>query len=511
MSFVVQQADLDVALQEKRTINIRAELLNHNFQTVESLEGEVVRDDYSIDADSDIRRTYNVSVVVNNSTFHIGRDTKIWFDKYIRITVGLFDIREQVFRWYPIGLFIFSTANYNYDSASRTLTLSCVDITAKLTGLRNGQLSGLGVSIPAITTNNNGNEVENMIRSAIKSAVTQLGGISKFRIEDVGEPVPYDLHFSTGTNVWEIITTLRDLYPGWETYFDDELFICQPIPLYLNEPIVLDAEHFAPFVISEDTSVDFSPVKNVTEVWGRCLSADYFTENSSMNASGIYQLTFSGVTSLSHGTTFGFVADRNNIANARININNFDALPILGERSIPIAPNRIKAATAYVVRYVRIGNEQHFYFQGEHQVCAVTKLVSEYPSSEKIEYDLLHEPTKNISYIVNPDSPFCSDFPDMGEIRNVLSDGEYNNIYSSDLAIMRAEYENWRTTDLLETINLSMVDLPILDVNSKIEYHSHNLDKIETYLVKRKSGSTTAGQSNVTLRKFQPIYPWLRE
>ena len=47
---------------------IRIELLNYQYQTVDSLEGNAIDGTITIDANSDIRRTATVTVVVNNST-----------------------------------------------------------------------------------------------------------------------------------------------------------------------------------------------------------------------------------------------------------------------------------------------------------------------------------------------------------------------------------------------------------------------------------------------------------
>jgi hypothetical protein len=237
------------------------------------------------------------------------------------------------------------------------------------------------------------------------------------------------------------------------------------------------------------------------------LDAKYFAATSKMVGS-VYNLSF---TSVALGeTSYGFTADATNVLNPQIQINSYSAYPIVGEGNTPIKPGRIVAGKSYVVKYITSGSSNYFYFQGEYEICAITKLVSKTPSAAKIAYDLLNEPTANISYIVNPDSPFCSDYPDVGEIRQVLSGGEYENIYGEDLALQRAEYENWKSTDLLDTIELDMIFIPWLKVNQKIEYYSQSLGKAQVYLVKSISGSSSQDTMRVSCQKFQPLYPWLR-
>jgi hypothetical protein len=429
----------------------KLELLDKEFKTVETIEGEVVEDNYSIDAESDIRRTYNVTLIVKDSALLIGSDRKIWLDKYIRVSTGIIHSRTREIRWYPLGIYIFSAADYSYDASTKTLTLSCLDRMAELTGTRNGQVSGIAVSIPMKVTNSGGAEVYNTIRSAMVDTVTQLGKISKYRIEDVGgisnsgevladeKSIPHDLEFGAGTYVFDIIRQLRDLYPGWETYFDDDRFICQPIPTAVSDPIVLDSGTLASLVVSENTNVDFGAVKNVTEIWGASLQTEYYTSNVNITADGPYRLMYTqSISSLVTGTRFGFKAPADSQSGAQIKVNSLAAYPILAEGNTPIAAGRIKAGKSYVVRY----SGGYFYFMGEYQICAVSKLMSREPSSNQVQYDLANEPTTNISYVVEPDTPFGCDI--IGEIRQVLAGSDYDATYSEGLAVQRAEYENWK-------------------------------------------------------------------
>jgi hypothetical protein len=382
---------------------------------------------------------------------------------------------------------------------------------ARLSGVRNGTLPGIDISIPARVKNSQGVEVDNMIRSAMVSTITELGGIDRYRIEDCGKSVPIDLHFGAGSTVWDVISELRDLYPGQEVHFDEEsVFIFQPIPLYDNDPIVFDAETLAPLVISEDTNVDFGSIFNVTEVHGRSQDAEFYTDDVSMSGN-LFRLNYSeAVIGLQHGMTFGFKASNNNVSGSRIQIDSFPPHSIIGEGNLPIVANRIEPGKSYVVTYVVSGNQSWFYFNGSYEICAVSKLVSKQPTPEKIAFDLLHEPTSVISYIINPESPFCSDFEDVGEIRKVYSGGEFDNIYSEDLCRQRSDYQNWRDTALLDTITLSIIDVPWLRVNQRIEYYSSNLGRTCIYLIKSKSGSTTDGKSTITCQRWQALYPWLR-
>jgi hypothetical protein len=519
MKYTPQQSDFEVIQNNNRVVNIRLELLNRNMQIVDTLHGSLMQDSYVIDATSEVRRTYTATIIVTDSSFKVGRDTKIWMDKLIRVSVGIFYIPENDFRWYSIGLFVFTTTNYSFNATTQTLNITCVDLVANLNGARNGQLSGHGTSIPAVVADKNnepeldvnGNPIRNMIRSAMLSTVTQLGEIKRYRIEDIGESVPYDLNFDAGATVWSIISTLRDLYPAWETYFDEDLFVYQPIPTYTNEPILMDARALAEFVVSENTALNFGDIYNVVEIFGKTLDAQYFTSDCVMSSDGAYNLTYADtVTSLTNGTTFGFKASANNIDGMKIKINDFVAYPVIMDGNIAIPSNTIIADEVYVIKYVVNGAESNFYLQGQYQIHSVSKLYSKMPSQEQISYDLANEFSNNITYVINPDNPFCIDYG-LGEIRQVLSDGEYANIYTDKLCKERSDYELWKNTYLKDTIELSMVNIPFLDVNTKVEYYSNNLGRTDTYLVLSIRGSTSNGLSNVVMVRYQPLYPWITE
>lgn len=498
MAYIPQEYDLQLLNQSDRRVYSKIELLSKStFKVLEQLESELLDDDYSIDADSDIRTTYNLRLFIKNSTFTISSSNKIWIDKYIKIYIGLYSVRLKDIVYYPIGIFTFSSGNYSYDATKKELSLSCVDMMAELTGDLNGKVSGLSTKIPAGSS----------IRDSIISTVTQLGKISKYRIDDVGQTVPYDLEFNTGANTFDIIKELRDLYPGWETFFDNDTFVCQKYPTCETDPVVLDANMMSNLVISEDTSIDFSQIKNVIELWGKCLDANYYTATVTYGGAK-YTGTYDGVSALVNGKTFGFLAPSTNTGNDYFQVNALTSYQIFGENNTALAAGKIQSGHAYVVKYVVSGSSGYFYFCGEYQISAVAILVSAEPDSATKAADLANNPTRNISYVVRPTSPFCRDLDGVGEIREILSSGEYENIYSEDLATQRAEYELWKATDLLDTITLDMIEIPWLGVNQKIEYTSNVAGVTGTYIVKKKTGSSTGGTMTITCQKFQPLYPW---
>lgn len=489
------QEDVKMLSQSIRDVYCYIDILNEDLKKIGSIEGDVISDSYGFTAESDIRKTMSLTIHVIDSSYLIGRDKKIWFDKYLDVSMGVKHLLTGEIRRYPVGLFLFYDIGYRYDEANRTLSLGLVDLVADLNGDRRGYLSGTGTMIPA------GSD----IRDAMVSTITELGGVSKYRIDPIGKTVPYDLDFSQGETVLGIVRTLRDLYPGWETFFDREVFVCQRYPTTTSAPVVVDDTILQPLVRSENIQTQMNRVRNVIEVWGKCLDAEHYTEDVSVSGSEI-QVVYAAVTELTSGATYGFKAGADNTGACTFKINALEAYPILGENDEELAPGQIVAGRSYVVKYDATGQTGSFYFQGEYQVAAIAKLVEAAPSAEKIAEDLLREPTDNIFYVVEPDSPYTIEA--IGEMRDIKYGGEYDNIVSEDLAEQRAKYDLWLATDMIDNIVLECVEIPWLDVNQKIRYTPFSTGVTHEYIVTSKNGSTTGGTMTINCTKFQPLYSW---
>lgn len=128
-----------VVLQGIQNRYIKIELLNYNFQTVDMIEGVVTAGSVSIDANADVRRTASITLVVENSTFEVSNGSKVWLDKYLRVYFGTEDLRTGNIAYTNCGVYIIDAPTYEYNAQSNTLTLSLLDLMAKLTGVRNGR------------------------------------------------------------------------------------------------------------------------------------------------------------------------------------------------------------------------------------------------------------------------------------------------------------------------------------------------------------------------------------
>ena len=276
-SLNITSAQFSSVMQNIQSRYINLELLNYQFQTVDNVEGVALSGSISIDANSDMRRSANVSLIVKNSSFEVQSGGKIWLDKYIRIYVGIESFNTNNIEWINCGIFIIDAPSYQYDISTNTLTLTLLDLMAKLTGTRNGYLEG----IPTVLS-----EGEN-IRQAIIDTLA-LGGFTNYIVEEAPDPgtIPNDLEFPQGSTIYDLLKGLRDIYPNYEMFFDiNGVFYYKPIPTGEDEPVLIDDTLWSKVVTSEQVDVDFQNVKNSIEVYGRTHDPAYFCFGT-YNASG---------------------------------------------------------------------------------------------------------------------------------------------------------------------------------------------------------------------------------
>lgn len=62
-----------------------------------------------------------------------------------------------------------------------------------------------------------------------------LSGLRSSQIDGVSTESP------AGASMYDIVVKLRNLYPGWETFFSlDGVFVCRPVPTLESGPILYD-------------------------------------------------------------------------------------------------------------------------------------------------------------------------------------------------------------------------------------------------------------------------------
>ena len=478
MPINVGQDDYNILSQQIITKYIKLEILNFQYNVVDEISGNLTAMSVNIDSESDLRRSCNLTFVVTDSSFDVKAGNKIWLDKFCRPWVGYENIYTGKIQWYNQGIYLINAPSWRYNATTHELSLAGLDLASKLTGLRNGELEGIPTKIPAGSS----------VREAMIAAI-ELAGFTKYTISECKDvdgniiAVPNDIEIAQGGTVWNIVTQLRDILPRYETFFDvDGVFIYQPIPTGSGDPVIIDDTIWPNLLIDESINNDFESVKNYIEVYGRTLDPSYFSTNTTYSGSTLSLTVADYPTALTDNTIVGFTTpstgDISATGGIRLKMNSLTA-SVLYEYGTNNPVTALDNETYYVAYY-----NQGWYLMG-------------------------HQQPVGIAYDDNPDSPFYVN-GSIGRIRHVLYGGEYENITSDRLALERAKYELWKSTRLQDSITLTSIPNPWLDVNVLISHaiRGKSQENAAQYIIKSISTDYgIEGTQSINAITYYPLYP----
>lgn len=478
MPINVGQDDYNILSQQIITKYIKLEILNFQYNVVDEISGNLTAMSVNIDSDSDLRRSCNLTFVVTDASFDVKAGNKIWLDKFCRPWVGYENIYTGKIQWYNQGIYLINAPSWRYNATTHELSLAGLDLASKLTGLRNGELEGIPTKIPAGSS----------VREAMIAAI-ELAGFTKYTISECKDvdgniiAVPNDIEIAQGGTVWNIVTQLRDILPRYETFFDvDGVFIYQPIPTGSGDPVIIDDTIWPNLLIDESINNDFERVKNYIEVYGRTLDPSYFSTNTTYSGSTLSLTVADYPTALTDNTIVGFTTPSTGDISATGGISlkmNSLAASVLYEYGTNNPVTALDNETYYVAYY-----NQGWYLMG-------------------------HQQPVGIAYDDNPDSPFYVN-GSIGRIRHVLYGGEYENITSDKLALERAKYELWKSTRLQDSITLTSIPNPWLDVNVLISHaiRGKSQENAAQYIIKSISTDYgIEGTQSINAITYYPLYP----
>ena len=478
MPINVGQDDYNILSQQIITKYIKLEILNFQYNVVDEISGNLTAMSVNIDSESDLRRSCNLTFVVTDASFDVKAGNKIWLDKFCRPWVGYENIYTGKIQWYNQGIYLINAPSWRYNATTHELSLAGLDLASKLTGLRNGELEGIPTKIPAGSS----------VREAMIAAI-ELAGFTKYTISECKDvdgniiAVPNDIEIAQGGTVWNIVTQLRDILPRYETFFDvDGVFIYQPIPTGSGDPVIMDDTIWPNLLIDESINNDFESVKNYIEVYGRTLDPSYFSTNTTYSGTTLVLTVADYPTTLTDNTIVGFTTPSTGDISATSAISlkmNSLASSLLHEYGTNNLVTHLDNETYYVVYY-----NQGWYLMG-------------------------HQQPVGIAYDDNPDSPFYIN-GSIGRIRHVLYGGEYENITSDKLALERAKYELWKSTRLQDSITLTSIPNPWLDVNVLISHaiRGKSQENAAQYIIKSISTDYgIEGTQSINAITYYPLYP----
>lgn len=516
----------DKILIQQPTVNYRYRIFieddNRNrFGILENIKVS----NYTIDSNSTTRRTIQLSIynIADISSF-----LYLYMKMNFVFEIGIQNIIDDSYNWYPCGTYIMSETSTTYDSTNNVLSTTLVDWSAKLDGTRNGQVGGA----PTIIIQQKDSEGNiTTIQKALINFITSEGITKDYIIEDIGEfygiqsmnpdylsyrednpdwnKMPYDIEFSAGDTQQDMISEVVNLYPNVQEYFDVYNNLCvNMIPSCINDPIILDNSFIEKILLgtgTENVTYDIQSVKNVTEIFGKLFEIDRTSEVCTYDNNGLYSLTLDEYTEYISYELIAFKPQNTNGNNTRIKINSLPEIPLFLEYSSVSIPQNTFVINEYNVIRLNKNSDGSFiaYYLGQYQphaLCVLTNnLNDDYYTKNYFEnkYNC-----KNV-VLREENSPFA--VQKIGEILDSKSGDEFDNILSNSVAEQNAIYQNKKSSSMNETIQISTKMIPWLDVNYKIEYKKSNGNLAE-YIIQSISNDIESYSSIITLQKFYPLY-----
>ena len=506
-SYYYTQKDIGILSQNEKIITVSIQLLNSSFKIIQEFGAALISMSLSIDANSDIRRTGTLNIFPEFDGYELTQESVLWVDRFIRIYLNFYHTPSKSYVPYCMGTFLVDTKTFTYDVDNDSLSITLLDMMSKLDGTYGGELGNETVVI---------HEGE-IIRNAMISAIA-LADIDKYVIDDIGtylsssdnnNKVPYEISIDGGTDVLSVVKELRDLYPGWETFFDVYgIFYCQMIPTCKDDNNVITSDIFDKniAIYSETRNYSYSSIKNVIQVYGEEYEdIDYFAnnENSQFN-NNVLNVNFEKFDKYENSMLLAIKLSCNNPSNFCININSFGIVPVVLSVNVPIPENYLVKDIVYILQYTNGSFEYVSSFQPKGLSVLVSKELTE---GQKIQWYEKYNCT-NTSFIIEPDNPFTVDKIGIKYTKN--KDTREMQIITSDKeALDFAEYELWRKARLVNDITITCDIIPFLDVNQKFTYRHQKSGKINTYITKTIGIeiSQDNAQMTITASEFNQLYP----
>lgn len=573
------QAEYNLAKQRLRVKYFKINLLNYQFQNVGELTGDTIETpSFTIDANSDIRRTCSIVFTPRDSSFDIRQGNKIWLDKYVQVFVGQKDMRTNKIEYTNMGIYLINNPQRVYSATDNTLTIQGVDLMARMTGLRNGNLQGIPYLVPQGSN----------VRVAI-IACLEIAGFTKYVVDECEIDTPNDIKIDVGGTIYQILTKLRDILPNYQMYFDvDGVFHYNKIPSGKNEQVMVDDDIWNVNVVNYQKATSFETLKNSIEVFGKTHDIKNYGGQATIDGD-TYKISIAGVKKLRKNTKIGFNTNvdlgqtkKLSVTTTKTKVNSStgevttetttETYPIRTEKGV--VPTFKNEDTYYVVKFV-FGTD-HWEFtnvqQVENPVVAVISddvyIINDANISQltdgmtytfrtpktggenvylpyfrinnlkKLEIKntvkLRNDTTYTLKYFEaseydqekyfqfmgevtpyaqikeeNPDSPYYVG-GSVGEIRQVLQGGDYDNIYTSDLAMERAKYELYRLCRLQDSVTINTIPIYWLDVNWLIEItlpNKYGIEEKELYMIKSINiGNGLGATQSIIASKYYPFY-----
>ncbi len=532
MKYNITQDDKNILLQSSLQYKYRLLVINKDGAIIDELSSLQVVGSYSIDADSDIRRTTSFTMYLDSSYKDYSVEQKLyeWIGCSFELQIGMYSIRNDAYHWYKCGYYFITSANTSYNSVENSISTNLSDWFSKLNGTRNGQLGGKPT---ILIENKNENDVPVTIKQATEDLLQKGTDIENYLIDDIGEfagipqnnadyleyrasnpewnQLPYDLKYEAGCMMGDILSEIKELYPNCQMYFDIYGNFCfNQIPSCEHDMVTLDNTFLQDILLadaSEGVSYDIESIKNVTEVFGPTYEITRYAQ-SCVTSGNTYVLSIEKYTDYSSGDIIAFVPDTASADNMQLQVTGLAVLPVYHENKTEyVQANTLQAGETYVLQIKKVKEAYVAYYLGQfqpHALCVLTDSEKDATYTKAYFAEKYDCKESNITLRVEPNSPFT--IQRLGEILDVKHGDTFDNILSDSVALENAIYYNRKSSSMNETVTIHTKMIPFLDVNEKVEYKKQQDNSTNYYIIKSISNDTDSNTSSIVMCKFYPLY-----
>lgn len=563
----ITEQQYSIVKQPYREIYCKVNLLNYQFQVVDEISGVVINDSWTISATSDIRRTGSLIITPDDDeAYRIQAGSKIFLDKYVQVYIGIKDEVTREIIYNNMGIYLINNPTHTFDSTNNTITLQLVDLMAKLTGLRNGALTGYEYQLKE------GQDVKEIIVAVLAEV-----GFTNYSIEiNDGDyqTIQFDMSVDGTNTLYDILKTINEnQYINYQMYFDvNGVFHFKRIPMGHGDAVMVDDDIWKYAYISHEVTTDYESLKNDIIVLGKTHTATKYSNDCTLT-DHTFTMSSASVKREKNHIKLAFTTPEDMTPTVDgeqyyLNLNNYGAYPLqttLGSLHFSLLPN-----TYYVVKLQKFGRESTSLIgaQGvttytlkkalplEDMGITASDLVGWYISATAkslneaitqgvtiVSYDeenltltlsatlnsekawngrmcYIYNPDTSSTYWQfmgenqpraevkeeNPDSPFYVNGT-VGDIRIVLSGGDYDNISTTELARERAQWELYTRCRLNDSLSLTTLPIYWLDVNWLIDITLPTENQTKRFITKEItiSSGVTATQT-IEMMSYYDFY-----
>ena len=123
MKYPITEYDKELLLQHQLYYKIRVSVVNNDEAVIDMLTGIYTCGSLNIDSDSNIRRTANFTIKLDDFVDNIEAKISNWLGLYYVVELGIKDIRTDEYIYYPCGKYCITGASTEYNASTNSALL----------------------------------------------------------------------------------------------------------------------------------------------------------------------------------------------------------------------------------------------------------------------------------------------------------------------------------------------------------------------------------------------------